>query len=236
MLIHKKLQKRSGLKNKTLPIKGPITQFDVNGLPIKHFSSIQDAVKKSAKSNLVKALRGRIHSHGGFFWRYGIHHQPLKMEEVRRDQRECIHATLGQQLGIKNISSDPIPPILNLSLENIKGERWRDIESYEGLYQVSSYGRIKSLRRKMESKLERWKPERMMRLTATTDQSKKSKLIITAQLIKKGKKKNILLVRLVYHAFIKRINMSDPLIRFSYKDGNRLNFNYKNIKQNKILE
>lgn len=35
----------------------------------------------------------------------------------------------------------------NLSLENIPGEIWKDIKNYEGLYQVSNLGRIKSLER-----------------------------------------------------------------------------------------
>jgi len=35
----------------------------------------------------------------------------------------------------------------NLSLENIEGEIWKDITDYQGLYQVSNYGRIKSLNR-----------------------------------------------------------------------------------------
>ena len=33
----------------------------------------------------------------------------------------------------------------NLSSKNIEGEIWKDIEEYEGLYEVSSYGRVKSL-------------------------------------------------------------------------------------------
>lgn len=35
----------------------------------------------------------------------------------------------------------------NLSLDNIRGECWVDIKGYEGLYQVSTKGRIKSLPR-----------------------------------------------------------------------------------------
>lgn len=33
----------------------------------------------------------------------------------------------------------------NLSLENLPDEEWRDVVGYEGLYQVSNLGRIKSL-------------------------------------------------------------------------------------------
>ena len=35
----------------------------------------------------------------------------------------------------------------NLSLEDIDGEIWKDIQGYEGLYKVSNFGRIKSSRR-----------------------------------------------------------------------------------------
>lgn len=34
----------------------------------------------------------------------------------------------------------------NLSLEDLSGEEWRDVVGYEGLYQVSNLGRVKSLR------------------------------------------------------------------------------------------
>ena len=34
-------------------------------------------------------------------------------------------------------------------LENIMEEIWKDIKGYEGLYQVSNLGRIKSLKRKV---------------------------------------------------------------------------------------
>lgn len=35
----------------------------------------------------------------------------------------------------------------NLSLENINGEIWKPISGYEGYFEVSNYGRIKSLKR-----------------------------------------------------------------------------------------
>ena len=34
-----------------------------------------------------------------------------------------------------------------LSLDSFKGEEWRDIEGFEGLYAISNYGRIKSIQR-----------------------------------------------------------------------------------------
>jgi len=37
----------------------------------------------------------------------------------------------------------------NISFEDLPGERWRPIKKYEGLYQVSSLGRVKSLSKKI---------------------------------------------------------------------------------------
>lgn len=56
----------------------------------------------------------------------------------------------------------------NLSLEDINGEIWKPIKDYEGLYEVSNYGRVKSLERTatMQSKhgkvWPRKVPERIM--------------------------------------------------------------------------
>ena len=37
-----------------------------------------------------------------------------------------------------------------LSLNDLPNERWKDIDGYEGLYQVSDYGRVKSLSRQVD--------------------------------------------------------------------------------------
>lgn len=37
---------------------------------------------------------------------------------------------------------------INVKQELTMDEIWKDIEGYEGLYQVSNYGRVKSLRNK----------------------------------------------------------------------------------------
>jgi hypothetical protein len=38
-------------------------------------------------------------------------------------------------------------PHKNLSLDDMEGEIWKDIEGYEGFYQISNFGRVKSLSR-----------------------------------------------------------------------------------------
>lgn len=51
----------------------------------------------------------------------------------------------------------------NLSLTDLPNEEWRDVVGYEGLYQVSNLGRVKSLSRKMKRGSGIWnKPIKIM--------------------------------------------------------------------------
>jgi hypothetical protein len=51
----------------------------------------------------------------------------------------------------------------NLSLEDLPNEEWRDVVGYEGLYQISNLGRVKSLHRKMKRGSGIWvKPVKIM--------------------------------------------------------------------------
>lgn len=76
-------------------------------------------------------------------------------------------------------------------------EVWKDIEGYEGLYQVSNYGRVKSLARtKMNHGKSQLIPERIM------SQEKNSSGYLRVNLYKNSDRKRMLVHRLVAHAFI----------------------------------
>jgi hypothetical protein len=47
---------------------------------------------------------------------------------------------------------DNLLPYQNLSLDDMQGEIWKDIKGYDGYYQVSNFGRIKSLSREILKK------------------------------------------------------------------------------------
>lgn len=96
-------------------------------------------------------------------------------------------------------------------------EIWKDIPEYEGLYQVSNLGRIKSLPRKGTHTTK----ERIMNFT------KSNKGYFIAVLSKDYKKKSFSVHRLVAQAFIPNPN---NLPQVNHKDENKENNNINNLE------
>lgn len=93
-------------------------------------------------------------------------------------------------------------------------EIWIDIAGYEGLYQVSNWGRIKSLKKY------RSKKEQIM-----VQQIKKG--YYTIRLSKHSKKKDYVVHRLIAQAFIPNPN---NLPQVNHKDENKLNNKIENLE------
>ena len=91
-------------------------------------------------------------------------------------------------------------------------EQWKDIEGYEGIYQISSHGRVRSFK---NGKIKIMKP----RIN--------DKGYNTACLRKDGKSKYKLVHRLVAEAFIPN-NDGKPYV--NHIDGNKLNNNINNLE------
>ena len=100
-------------------------------------------------------------------------------------------------------------------------EEWRDIEGYEGLYQVSNLGRVKSLRDKNNKKRELiLKPKTMRNGYLKVD------------LCKNGKQKTFTVHRLVATVFISNPK-NFPVV--NHKDENKLNNNISNLEWCTVL-
>lgn len=91
-------------------------------------------------------------------------------------------------------------------LEDLDGEVWKDVLGYEGMYQVSNKGRVKSLKRVVEFKDGRTRvfPEkiRVQRLNVTKERVKKGGSHYYSVMLSKDDKKSLRLVhRLVAESF-----------------------------------
>jgi len=99
-----------------------------------------------------------------------------------------------------------------LTLENLPGEIWAWVDGYEGLYQVSTFGRIKSF---YKNKI------KIRRPTLSTGG------YLQVGLHKKGDSKTFDIHRLVAKAFLPNPN---NLMEINHKFGNKFDNYYKNLE------
>ena len=99
----------------------------------------------------------------------------------------------------------------------MENEVWKDIPNYEGLYQVSNLGRVKSLKRKVHAGRNRirWQYERILSNNKTNGNGYK-----VVSLNKNSRGKNKYIHRLVAEAFISNPN---NLPQVNHKDENKQN-------------
>ena len=102
----------------------------------------------------------------------------------------------------------------------MKNEIWRDIKGYEGLYQISNLGRVKSLGRKSYSNV--CLKDKILNPALECKNGYKR-----VCLCKDGKEKRIKVHRLVAQAFIPNPD-NKPII--NHKDGNKLNNSVDNLE------
>lgn len=115
---------------------------------------------------------------------------------------------------------------LNFSSEKgvIQMEIWKDISGYEGLYQASTCGRIRSMDRTTPSK--RWNSGRTWH-GVVLKPKRDGQNVLRVGLWKEGSVKHFLLARLVAQTFL-----GDPPEGYTVNhiDGNRLNNSIENLE------
>jgi hypothetical protein len=127
-------------------------------------------------------------------------------------------------------------PYQNLSLKNIKGEKWKDIPALEMYARVSNYGRIKRLSYELEYSDGRifLKPEKIIKpivMKITNGFTNDHVFFLRATITLFKQKHNFSLARLVYHCFKKPIELNDESIVILAKDHNGLNIKPSNLVQ-----
>lgn len=103
-------------------------------------------------------------------------------------------------------------------------ELWKDIKNYEGYYQASNLGRIKSLLFQNNVYNKKYKRDKILRYKGQT-----YKTGYRVDLWKDGVCKTLLVARLVAFTFFDK-DINDHNLTVNHKDGNRFNNNIKNLE------
>lgn len=114
---------------------------------------------------------------------------------------------------------------------NFTKEIWKDIKGYDGLYQISSFGRVKRTDRKITvnsphkgTYIKTWKGRILKPISG---------VYLRVDLCKKNKTKRVLIHRLVAETFLPNIN-SKPQV--NHVDGNKHNNILSNLEWVSISE
>jgi len=102
-------------------------------------------------------------------------------------------------------------------------EIWKDIKGYEGYYQASNLGRIKSLLFQNNVWNKKYKREKILKPKITKNGCSR------VELWKDGKHKTYLTYRLVAFTFFEK-DMNNTDLTVNHIDGNRLNNNLSNLE------
>jgi hypothetical protein len=126
-------------------------------------------------------------------------------------------------------------PFENLVIKNLKGETWKDIYGYEGYYQVSSFGRVKSLDRIIPHPrlYQQFVKGRILKQKVAKDYNKftgDAMISLQATLALESTAHSHNVRRLVFTAFKKKIDFNRDGLYVINKDGNGYNNRVSNLE------
>jgi hypothetical protein len=129
----------------------------------------------------------------------------------------------------------------NELLKSIKGEMWKPIDGYEGLYEISSLGRVKTLKRAYVNNLGAnvLVKERILKQHLAVTRSKTNphnSYALSVGLCLDGKRQIAFVGRLVYYAFVEPFDRNDRRLLISYKDWDGRNIQPHNLYRTTISE
>ena len=203
----------------------PVRQLTMEGELIATYPSLKAAQDKTGihYKSIEGCIYGRFHQLHGFRWESPAVVKPLPSQQSEPDA--IFNEFLWNALGRPRTSKKSPIPVLNLSLTDMKGERWKPIEGMEGRYLISDYGRVKGCPG-MRGHV--WRKEYIQKL-GLAGYAGGSVYRLMAQLGGKDKKYGRSVARLVYHHFVKKIDLADKSLRLRYRNGKFWDLHWKNL-------
>jgi NUMOD4 motif len=123
---------------------------------------------------------------------------------------------------------------LNIDQKNIPKEIWKPIPEFEGYYEVSNMGRVRSLDRVVDHPrlYKQFVKGRILKQSVSYNKNKVSKIPMVdlrVSLAMEGNQYYFNTRRLVYSAFVRRINYADDSVIIAHKDCDGFNCRLSNL-------
>ena len=204
-----------------------VLQRNMKGHVVAKFDSISQASQSTgfSLSAIAECMKGNIHQHKGFQWRNA---DKKDLENNRRTGDDLIfNEYLWKKIGSPRTSKKNPLPALSLSLKTLKGEQWKFIEGLNNSYQISNFGRVKSVARFKHNYFV-WTKDHIQRLIPDVKKNRNGATLFV-QLTKNGRKYQQSVARLVYFHFVKKFNLNDKASKVGFKDDCFYNLRYNNL-------
>ncbi len=111
-------------------------------------------------------------------------------------------------------------------------EEWKDIQGYEGIYQISNLGRVRSLDRYTHVKCDKYEYDRKTKGRILKPKTMKCRYYAVDLCNEKGVMKEFTIHRLVAQAFLPDFDSS---LTVNHKDGNHFNNCVNNLEMTTIV-
>lgn len=145
---------------------------------------------------------------GGFRW-FLKEYVPTKKDFVFAQEmttNKILNISLWKKLGQTSIDKNNPPACMNLSLENVPGEKWKPLRGLSDQFAISNKGRIKRLNCWTSAKNKRFINEKIISLFL--DNYADTGYLYT-NLNYKGKRIQIRLNKFLYYCFVRPFDLND---------------------------
>lgn len=227
--IHKRSFELNRHHSRFLDERVPIRQLNIHGKLIQNFPSLTEAEKKTGFhiSGISACLKSRIYQFKGFRWETNSKKRVPPIPKAYNKQ--IFNEYLWKQIGMPRTSKMNPIPALNTGSGNLQGEKWKAMDGLETSYQLSNFGRVRALPRfKYGGISQIWTKGRILRLVPDGKAHKKTSCLLVP-LTKNGKKFQQSVARLVFHHFVKKIDLKDKKIRIGFRNTKCYDLKDKNL-------
>ncbi|WP_418122474.1 NUMOD4 domain-containing protein [Chryseobacterium sp. PTM-20240506] len=191
-----------------------VRQYTVEGNFVADFESITAASETLGIGcrNIFTVIKKEGMTAGGFRW-FLKGYTPRKQDffpitKTAHNSEKILNKLLWEKLGRPTINKNNPPACMNMSLEDLPGERWKPIPGLEKQFTISNKGRIKRLNTWTSAKNKAFFKEHIISLLANAEPNGKAYYLYT-QLNHNGKKYFTMITRLLYYCYREKFDLKD---------------------------
>ena len=189
-----------------------VSQYTVDGDFVSSYESIYAASETLGiyPPHILSVINKKKTTAGKFRW-FVRGYTPTKEDfipETKSKPEKVLNTSLWKRLGQPAIDESNPPACLNLSLEDLPGERWKQVPDLEQYFVISNKGRVKRLNTWTENiKQVFFGIEHIMSLFVQKYDGEN--YFLYTKLSCNGRSYNITITRMLYYCFIEKFDLKD---------------------------